>query len=113
MCGCLSHPLVGTWPATQACALTGNRTSDPLVHRWALSPLSHTSQSFFFPAGFYGQKLWGLIFQALEPWAGWPGVGLGCFVPKLSLLNFYAPDVDVVPAPSMSLCLLPGWIWFL
>ena len=35
MCGCLSrtHPLLGTWPETQACALTGNRTSDPLVHR--------------------------------------------------------------------------------
>ena len=37
-------PLPGTWPATQACALTGNRTSNPLVHRLALSPLSHTSQ---------------------------------------------------------------------
>ena len=24
-------PLLGTWPATQACALTGNRTCDPLV----------------------------------------------------------------------------------
>ena len=34
----------GAWPATQACALTGNRTSDPLVHRPALSPLSYTSQ---------------------------------------------------------------------
>ena len=34
-----------TWPATQACALTGNWTSDPLVHRPALNPLSHTSQS--------------------------------------------------------------------
>ena len=22
MCGCLSRPLLGTWPATQACALT-------------------------------------------------------------------------------------------
>ena len=28
----------------QACALTGNRTCDPLVHRPELSPLSHTSQ---------------------------------------------------------------------
>ena len=45
MCGCLSHaPLPGTWPATQACALTGNRTRDPLVLRLVLSPLSHTSQ---------------------------------------------------------------------
>ena len=42
-----SHiPPMGTWPTTQACALTGNRTSDPLVHRPALSPhqVSHTSQ---------------------------------------------------------------------
>ena len=40
----LTHPLLGSWPATQACALTGNRTSDPLVHVPALNPLSHTSQ---------------------------------------------------------------------
>ena len=40
----LTLPLLGTWPATQACTLTGNRTSDPLVHRPVLSPLSHTSQ---------------------------------------------------------------------
>ena len=31
-------------PATQTCALTRNWTSDTLVHRLALSPLSHTSQ---------------------------------------------------------------------
>ena len=40
----LVHPLLGTWPTTQACALTRNRTSDPLVHSPVLSPLSHTSQ---------------------------------------------------------------------
>ena len=28
----LTWPPLGTWPATQACALTGNRISDPLVH---------------------------------------------------------------------------------
>ena len=44
MCGCLTHPPSGTQPATQACALTGNRTHDPLVHRLALNPLSHASQ---------------------------------------------------------------------
>ena len=27
----LMWPPLGTWPATQACALTGNRTGDPLV----------------------------------------------------------------------------------
>ena len=29
------------------------------------------------PAGFYRQKLWGLVFLALEPWAWGPVVGLG------------------------------------
>ena len=43
----LAHPLLGTWPKTPVCALTGNRTSDLLVHRLALSPLSHTSQGHF------------------------------------------------------------------
>ena len=40
----LLHPLPGTWPATQAYALTGNPTSDPLVCKPALSPLYHTNQ---------------------------------------------------------------------
>ena len=46
VCGCLSlvHSPLGTWPATQACALTGNGTSNPLVCRLTLNPLSHTSQ---------------------------------------------------------------------
>ena len=39
---------LGTWPATQACALTGNQTGNPLVHRTALNPLNHTSQGFTF-----------------------------------------------------------------
>ena len=38
------RPLLRTWPATQACALTGNQTSEPLVRRPALNPLSHTSR---------------------------------------------------------------------
>ena len=37
-------PPTGDWAETQACALTGNRTGDPLVRRSALNPLSHTSQ---------------------------------------------------------------------
>ena len=46
MCDCLlcMRPALGTWSATQACALTGNRTRDLLVHRLALNPLSLTSQ---------------------------------------------------------------------
>ena len=41
----LSHPQLGTWPVTQACALM-NWTSDFLVHRLALNPLSHTWDQF-------------------------------------------------------------------
>ena len=41
MCGC---PLLGTLPETQACALNGNQTSNSLVCRPVLSPLSHTRQ---------------------------------------------------------------------
>ena len=44
-CGFLLRtPLLGTWPATQACALTRNQTGNPLVLRSASSPLSHISQ---------------------------------------------------------------------
>ena len=41
----LTCPQSGIWPTTQACALTGNRTSDLLVRRQALNPLSHTSRA--------------------------------------------------------------------
>ena len=46
VCGCLSHapPTGGLVTATQACALTGNWTSNHLVCRPTLNPLSHTSQ---------------------------------------------------------------------
>ena len=40
----LACPLLQTWPATQACALTGNRTHDSLIRRPTLNPLSYTSQ---------------------------------------------------------------------
>ena len=40
----LACPLLGTWPATQACSLTGNQTSNHLGCRPAPNPLSHTSQ---------------------------------------------------------------------
>ena len=40
----LTWPQLGTWPATQACALTGNQTDDLLVHRPMFNPLSYNSQ---------------------------------------------------------------------
>ena len=42
----LARPRMGTWPSTQACALTGNRAGDLSTHRQALNPLSHTSQGY-------------------------------------------------------------------
>ena len=53
----LMCPLLRTWPATQARALTGNGTSDPLVHRPALNPLSHTSQGSRFLSMFSHSQL--------------------------------------------------------
>ena len=49
----LVHPLPGTWPATQVCALTGNQTGDPWVHRPAVNPLSHTSQGMVLTSSFH------------------------------------------------------------
>ena len=39
----LVHPQLGTWPATQACVLTGNQTSDLFVPMPVLNPLNDTS----------------------------------------------------------------------
>ena len=66
MCGCfLLCPLLGTWPATQARALTGNPTGDPLVLSSALNPLSHTSQGYclfiLLMVSFTLQKLFSLM----------------------------------------------------
>ena len=43
----LKCPLLGTWPATQACALTGNWTN-ALVSRPVLNPLIYTIQGLIF-----------------------------------------------------------------
>ena len=61
----LACPLLGTWPETQACALTGNQTGDLLVCKVMPNALSRTSQGwhlhFFaqvFPAGLASWKCW-------------------------------------------------------
>ena len=41
----LACPQQGTWPATQACALTGTRMGDPLVCRLGPSLLSPTPRA--------------------------------------------------------------------
>ena len=40
------------------------------------------------PTGFCSQKVWGLIFLALETWASGPNIGMGLLTPEISLLNF-------------------------
>ena len=48
ICVCLLVcPLLGTWPTTEACALTGNGARDLLVRRLVSYPLDHTSQGTF------------------------------------------------------------------
>ena len=48
----LTHPPMGTWPAAQACALTGNPTIDPFVLRPAFNSLSHRALVFIFTYDF-------------------------------------------------------------
>ena len=57
VCLPLVRPLLGIWPETQACALTGNRTSDPLLHspcsiHWAI-PARVNSFIINFPITLY------------------------------------------------------------
>ena len=83
----LACSLLGTWPATQACALTGNRTSNPLVHRTTLSPLSQTRQGsgsliiLYLPIYLW----WCEVIQCLSDERQWGGrhrrcdIALGCY----------------------------------
>ena len=48
----LVRPPLGPWPATQACALTRNWTSNPLVYRRVLNPLSQGWISSFWKKDF-------------------------------------------------------------
>ena len=95
MCGCLSHtPPLGTWPATQACALTGNWTGDTLVCRLALNPLIHNSQSqkHFLHAHCF-HNLWHILYIIDHIWIGPSLNGL------ISLSSF--KGVFEIPPPSI------------
>ena len=68
----LTLPQLGTWSTTQACALTGTQTSNLLVHRMALNPLSLTSQSLKFLIIVYlnlQEKSSGTMGHALGAWS--------------------------------------------
>ena len=76
MCGCLSHvPYWGPGHHSQACALTGNQTGNPLVLRPVVNPLSYTVQGPIFLTTFYEEYHefisqftggWLLLLQCLE-----------------------------------------------
>ena len=55
------------------------------------------SSTYSIPAGFPSQKLWGLIFMALESWTGGRDVGLGLLALKISLPNLYPCDCGASP----------------
>ena len=65
---------------------------------------------FFHFISFCSQKLWGLVFLVLQPWAGGTSVGLRLLAPEIFLPNFYPPCVHEGPASSMSVPLLPVWM---
>ena len=50
------RPLSGTWPTTQACALTGNPTGNPLVHRPALNHLATPAKSHLLELTLWREK---------------------------------------------------------
>ena len=70
------------------------------------APAASSTESI--PDGFHSQKLWELIFLALEYWCGGPGMGLGLLIPKIPLLIFIHKGVE--PAHSISVPLLPVWM---
>ena len=45
----LARPRLGTWPKTQACALTGNRTGDLLACGTVLNALNQARQRSLSP----------------------------------------------------------------
>ena len=85
-CQCLvaSHvPPLGSWPATQECALTGNQTSDSLVHRPMLRPLSYTSQGLLFIPLCYSVQGLALTHENYTP--SWVfELVIHCLVPSLA-----------------------------
>ena len=66
------------------------------------------------PSGFCSQKLWVLIYLALEPGAGEPGVGLGLLTPEISLPNFiHHMWMWDQPVPCLHPSYQSGWMWSL
>ena len=111
----LEHPLLGIWPATEACALTGNRISDPVVRftgwhsvHWGTPARAH----------------WLILICALTRHIGMmlcptelPSLGLTHFLERdpyvfldiLANLEWYLIDYSCVPCTVLrSFCLEPA-----
>ena len=80
------------------------------VLKGELLGIREVSPTVSISSGFCSQKLWILIFLALEPQDGWPCMGLGLLVPEIFLPNFYPPHMDVGPAHFTSVPILPFWM---
>ena len=80
---------------------------------------SSPSHSSAIPACFHSQKLWGLLFLALEPWAGECNLRLGPVTlqegpPQMKYSSlFLNAHLGVGPVCSVTLPLLPVSIWLL
>ena len=69
------------------------------------SPLSHSATV---AGGFHSQKLWRLLFLALQPWAREPVVGLGHFAPQGQPLQPRYLSQFLTSSPFCVLTLLPA-----
>ena len=98
----LLHPILGTWPTTQACALTGILTVNPLVHRLALSPLSLTSQgqTLVFSLPSFG----GFLFQDNAHWKC-HRICIKCIYIDYEKMNI-SVMLRLIKEPNIYMCLL-------
>ena len=97
--------LLGTWPATQACALTGNQTGDPLVHKPALNPLSYTSQgpSFLF-LHLLDSHIYTILLAPMDIWVCYSWEQSTGFFCNLKTLIYYHPVI--ISRVSLTCCSL-------
>ena len=94
-----------TSPATQACALTGNRTGDPLVHKPALNPLSYTSQgpSFLF-LHLLDSHIYTILLAPMDIWVCYSWEQSTGFFCNLKTLIYYHPVI--ISRVSLTCCSL-------
>ena len=114
-CWTVQFFLVCPWCLLSCCPHIGLRGSESecgSFKKKCLGLQKLLSSSASISAGFYSQKLWELLFLALEPWAGGPGCGAGTPLLRQELCScdippdFYQPQVGVGPAYWESLLLL-------